>query len=334
VAFGTPDGEQDRLQIAVPATADDELARALRAGRHVATPSARLVLELARGRRLFDLGAHLGTVALPAARLGARVLAVEPSPRNHAALAESVRRTGLPVDLVQAAVSDVPGTLHLVEDGPFTRVREAAGPGTVAVPTVTLGDLARRAGGLPDVLKIDVEGHELEVLRGLDGLLASAEAAPAVVVESNGHVLRLRGRSPRALAGRLRELGLTVYLIEDGCLRHLADGALQPEAVVDLLALAGPPPWPLGPPLTPGECARRLAAELRHDNRWHRAWAAAELGQAPEALRSDRGLRRALDAALVDEIDDVREAAAWWRAQRPGRPGVVDRLLRRRAGSR
>jgi hypothetical protein len=36
----------------------------------------------------------------------------------------------------------------------------------------------------------------------------------------------------------------------------------------------------------------------------------------------------------VDEIDDVREAAAWWRAQRPGRPGVVDRLLRRRAGSR
>jgi FkbM family methyltransferase len=329
LTFDSPAGGQQAVRLAIPLEAGDDLAAALRDGSYRPTPSARLVWQLAAGRRLFDLGAHLGSVALPSARLGSEVLAVEPSPRNFAALSESAARNGLQLQLVNAAVSDAPGTAELVEDGPFSRVIAHRGGGAVAVQVRTLAELVALAGSAPDVLKIDVEGHELEALAGMEALLEVAGSAPDVVVESNGHVLRLRERSPRTLVARLRALGYRVYVIEAGALRPLPADGLQTETVVDLLAtMAATLPWPEAPVLAEREVARRLADELGHANRWHRAWAAAELAEATAALLARRRIRRGLDRAASDDSAEVREAAAWWRARQPLRRGRLG--LRRR----
>ena len=83
-----------------------------------------------------------------------------------------------------AAVGEAPGTATFAP-GPnsYTGALHPAGP--LAVPVVSLDHL-RREGELPgpDLLKIDVEGAEVEVLRGALDVLRAAR--PVVVLATHG----------------------------------------------------------------------------------------------------------------------------------------------------
>ncbi len=73
--------------------------------------------------------------------------------------------------------------------------------------TTSLDAWIDRAGvGRVSLLKIDVEGHELEVFRGAAHLLGS-ELAPLVAFEVSPANLRDRGLRPGDVFGRLRGLG-------------------------------------------------------------------------------------------------------------------------------
>jgi FkbM family methyltransferase len=127
------------------------------------------------GARVFDLGAHQGVVALMLAEAvgpGGQVVAVEPNPHNAAQCARNRELNAKPwVEVVQAAVTAEEGTLRLNEGlnaqaasiGTYGRVIEVAG--------VTIDALAARFGS-PDVLFIDVEGYEVQALRGASRTLA------------------------------------------------------------------------------------------------------------------------------------------------------------------
>lgn len=134
------------------------------------------------GDLVFDIGAHVGDRIAAFRRLGARVVAVEPQP---AALRWLRWRFGRDeaIILTGAAVSDHAGTLtlHINRANPtvstaspvfIEAARGASGwegqvwDGAVAVPAVTLDGLIRQH-GLPAFVKIDVEGFEDHVLRGL-----------------------------------------------------------------------------------------------------------------------------------------------------------------------
>ena len=106
--------------------------------------------------------------------LGARVIAVEPQPGAVAELGGPVgghsRLTIFPV-----ALSDRPGvaTLHLARSATAASfVAGWGGPdvGTVDVPVLTLDMLIEKY-GRPDYCKIDVEGWDVAVLRGLSSPL-------------------------------------------------------------------------------------------------------------------------------------------------------------------
>lgn len=132
---------------------------------------------------VFDVGANHGDFVDAYLHLGARVVAVEPHPECAAELhALYGRRRGF--HLVQAALGAQPGEVQLFlgENG-MDNVstvsedyrREAAKiPGlavagwtrSVAVKQDTL-DALISAFGMPDFCKIDVEGYEIEVLKGL-----------------------------------------------------------------------------------------------------------------------------------------------------------------------
>lgn len=146
-----------------------------------------LVGAVSPGACLWDIGANIGYVscAFLAKVPASRVVAVEPLSDIARLLRHNLAQFGASrSDVVEAAVSDSAGTGNIVRvtgNSGMSHVA-AAGQGE-AVRLVTAGTLAVH--GLPDVIKIDVEGHEAAVLRGIAPVLASR---PAVLVVFEHHV--------------------------------------------------------------------------------------------------------------------------------------------------
>jgi FkbM family methyltransferase len=171
----------------------------------------RRLLEAARaGDTFFDVGANIGTVTIPVAMTGAECLAFEPAPANAARLAENAELNRLGnVTVVEAAMWSESGTVALWVEGAegsgTSRVVECA-DGTIEVPAATLDRFAGGGAAAPDLLKIDVEGAELEVLRGAEATLAAGRVRE-VFVETHQLALAERGASEADVARLLRELG-------------------------------------------------------------------------------------------------------------------------------
>ncbi len=133
------------LRLCAPVDPPDRIAVDIARGDWSPPAALRCVLDLlAPGATLLDLGAHLGTVALCAARRGAKVVAVEASPRNAYCLAQSVEANGLDVTVLPVAVAATRGRLHFREDGPFGQVTDD--PAAVEVEALPVGEIldARR----------------------------------------------------------------------------------------------------------------------------------------------------------------------------------------------
>lgn len=156
----------------------------------------------------FDVGAHVGNRILAWSRLGARVVALEPQ----AALMGWLERRygGAPgVTLVAEAVGAAAGLadLHIDPTNPTVSTLSADWMATVSdddgfagvswsaterVPVTTLDALITRYGE-PAFCKIDIEGYELEALRGLSRPLRalSFEFLPAAIDSAAGCLARL-----------------------------------------------------------------------------------------------------------------------------------------------
>jgi FkbM family methyltransferase len=153
---------------------------------------------IAPGDLVFDVGAHVGNQSRCLAGLGARVLAIEPQPQ----LARWLRwlfRGDRRVMVVETALGARPGEASLYPS-PRTPTVATLSPDWIAavgktrsfaavrweapleVPVTTLDALIERH-GLPRFCKIDVEGFEAEILRGLSRPipLLSFEYVPAAI---------------------------------------------------------------------------------------------------------------------------------------------------------
>jgi FkbM family methyltransferase len=149
------------------------------------------------GEVVYDVGAHVGTMALGAGRLVGdlgRVVAFDGDPENVERLQRNSARNGLDAHLqvVHAAVWS-----RTIADGiPFRRGTtvkshggvEADGNGPVLargeiinVPAITLDDFVAAGGPPPQLVKVDVEGGEYEVLRG--GARLFATQRPLIIAE-------------------------------------------------------------------------------------------------------------------------------------------------------
>jgi FkbM family methyltransferase len=134
---------------------------------------------------LIDVGANIGLVTIPVALDGTSVTAFEMLPANCLKLYLACRLNRLDrVRVIQAAVSSVDGLLTFGGEDAWG----AVGTGNQVSCALQL-DTAIGLGGLADVratrrliIKIDVEGHELEVLKGAATLIAARR--PAIVFES------------------------------------------------------------------------------------------------------------------------------------------------------
>lgn len=141
-----------------------------------------------------DVGAHAGYYTLLASSLvgrGGRVYALEPASASFAALCDNLARNGVEnVTALQIAAGERESTAELVEgehgNSLLTSVRpraaDASGDGeTVSVRPVA-GILRREDAARLRLVKVDAEGSEGEVLRGLGSLL-SGGGRMALVIE-------------------------------------------------------------------------------------------------------------------------------------------------------
>jgi FkbM family methyltransferase len=161
------------------------------------------------GDTFLDVGASIGFYTILGGRLvgaAGRVIAFEPSPDAAAAARVNAGLNGLEDVLVlEAALSDTDGEAFLERLGqPTATLVEEPSTTTVRVPTTTLDAfLAAHPDLTPTVVKIDVEGHEAAVLRGMRSTLAHVR--PTVIVEMHGD---------RGFLATLEEAGYTSTVLE------------------------------------------------------------------------------------------------------------------------
>jgi len=142
---------------------------------------------LKKGQVLFDIGANVGYYTILGARLiGAqgKVLAFEPSPRNlsylyrHVVLNRSDNVTIVPAACAETMSLAVFSSGKNFAEGHLAdeHTENVADDRRFLVPTVTIDEIARKLKISPDVMKIDVEGAELSVLKGAEATLRSSKA--------------------------------------------------------------------------------------------------------------------------------------------------------------
>jgi FkbM family methyltransferase len=168
-----------------------------------------------RRRTTVDVGAFTGTYTVGAALYSRKVIAVEPQPAQARAL-----RRAMPdnVTVVEAALSNVTGAgvlrMATAAGGSMSHLVKASQPqGSAAesegveieVRMLRLDELTADEIGF---VKIEAEGHELEVLQG--ALRTIERDKPAFVVEAEDRFNK--GAVPR-LSGYLAEFGYRGYFI-------------------------------------------------------------------------------------------------------------------------
>ncbi|HVB81196.1 MAG TPA: FkbM family methyltransferase [Candidatus Binataceae bacterium] len=140
-----------------------------------------------RGRDALDIGAHVGYYALYLAPLVRRVYAFEPDPRNFEGLERNAVVAGN-VEIVRQAVSSRTGRARLAL-GTNSSVSSLGGAGgsAIEVPVTTIDDfLAARPEIDPALIKTDMEGHDLEGLRGTIRTIGRFQ--PLILTECGGTV--------------------------------------------------------------------------------------------------------------------------------------------------
>jgi FkbM family methyltransferase len=167
---------------------------------------------LKRGMTFIDVGANKGDFSLIASRLlgdGGTVLAFEPEPHNHEWLRKSVELNGYGnVHTFRIALAEKNGkaTLHLGEkSGYHTLVGGVLlqERGSIPVEVRTLDSILDELGIASfDMMKIDVEGAELQVLEGASQVLREA---PSMAILLDIHPQK--GADPLALGSLLRRYG-------------------------------------------------------------------------------------------------------------------------------
>lgn len=179
--------------------------------------------QLSPGEVVVDIGANIGYYTLEFARtVGAegRVYAFEPHPENFKMLSKNIEVNGYHnIAPIQAALSDHAGDLLLecnAVNHECHHLSTAAGQRAIRVHTLTLDEYFGPTIPTISLVKLDVEGYELHVIRGMRRLL-TANQRIRLVVEFAPKYLRRAGVRPRDLLHELQGLGFRYASLEGDC---------------------------------------------------------------------------------------------------------------------
>ena len=177
-----------------------------------------LVSFLGPGDVVYDIGSNVGLYAVLLAKtVGARglVVAFEPQEKNYIHLQENLRLNGVEnVRSYRKALGDRGGRAKLYASeviGSSSLVQQQPRDSVAEVVDVSTGDdlVAAERLPVPRVVKIDVEGYEYAVIRGLRETL-SQRACELVSCEVHPSLLPA-GVTPGAASSLLKQLGFVRF---------------------------------------------------------------------------------------------------------------------------
>lgn len=168
------------------------------------------------GHLFIDVGANVGSYSLWAADLGADVIALEPAEDTFALLTENVAFNGYDIRTIQAAAGASCGRARFTSGLDSVNRLDPTGPAEIDMVTIDSVIGERVVAGL----KVDVEGFELEVLRGCERALAE-QRIRLMQLEWNATSERAMGCDRGAVAALLERY-------KYGLFRPARDGSLVP----------------------------------------------------------------------------------------------------------
>ncbi len=161
-----------------------------------------------------DVGANIGMFTLRFARwVGdhGQVIAIEPEAENFKSLRRRLARSAYAkrVTAIQAVAAEAAGILYL-DVNPDHPGDHKLGERGVPTTAVTLdGFLTENGGPVVSLVKIDVQGAEMRVLRGATQILARCR--PALFIEIDDAAMRKQGSTAQELLSFLTDLGYIPY---------------------------------------------------------------------------------------------------------------------------
>ncbi len=148
---------------------------------------------------ILDIGAWVGTWSMAMNKFCGRIVAFEPDPLHYECLVKNVSED---IETHQLAVGQEQKMISLSEDD-FTQSKRVIGEGTI--PMVTVDSLQIED---VDLIKIDVEGYEMEVLKGAIETLKNTEY---LMIELNNNTKKY-GSNNIAVEKFISSLGFKIFM--------------------------------------------------------------------------------------------------------------------------
>lgn len=165
-------------------------------------------LELSKDKKcLLDIGALHGifSLAFTVGHPERYSVSIEPSPIATLKLNHNMDINDISCDTIQCAFSDSTGKITMRYDWEHLVAGPQENSTLVCVEKRTGDYLCNWSDFKPDIIKIDVEGHELKVLRGLKETIKQFK--PLIFLEIHPGMIALEGESVDSLVNLIKEYG-------------------------------------------------------------------------------------------------------------------------------
>jgi FkbM family methyltransferase len=199
------------------------------------------------GMIFFDIGAHIGEFSLRAAKsVGptGQVHSFEPQPEIAAVLRKNFTHAKLKnLTLKECVLSNKSGTVSFSVRTGFAS-SSIASPGddpritrTIQVAATTLDEYVLESGASPNLMKIDVEGAEMLVLRGAEDLLSlPPELAPVICFEYSSSNYSAFGFSTEDVRRLLARKGYSLFALDSQGAHPAVEPDLNSKDIINIVA--------------------------------------------------------------------------------------------------
>jgi len=194
-------------------------------------------IEMTKDRtRLLDAGALHGIFSLVFAHDSMKqALSVDASPLAFGRLLYNIHRHPFPnITPVESALSERDGTLKMHYEWEHAVAAQVDDPEQrkLSVPMQTGDVLCNQRQFAPDTIKIDVEGHEIKVLRGL--MQTITQNRPLIFLEIHPRRIVHEGNSISEIATLLSPLGYTATNLDESLLSYEALAKIETDCRIVL----------------------------------------------------------------------------------------------------
>ncbi|HEV2159856.1 FkbM family methyltransferase [Bradyrhizobium sp.] len=245
ITFGFPAGYRMRFY-------PSSMSAGLWRNRNFRTEDADFVAAyLQPGETFVDVGANVGQLSLAAAMRvtgSGRVIAIEAHPRICKYLLGNVRLNGFAIEVHNTAIGSTDGEIVFTDfrsdDMNFACANPPPGSAALRVPVRPLDSIIGNR--TVDLLKVDVEGFEVDLLKGAVKTISNCRC---LYIEDSELNLRRAGTSRAELYCRLIDHGFELFHLRAGQLERASPDipgpdddnliAVRQPALLDLLARTG-----------------------------------------------------------------------------------------------